>query len=423
MSAQGRGGPPPIHRTQVPSLPCDIVAGAPTATGIVVSVRCREDQTGTLFVGEAPDRLRPSGPRRTFPKGEPVALSLTGLVPGRRHHWQIRFDTPAAGAAPTLPPRSFATPPPPGVPFAFTVQADSHLDGGTEPDLYRRSLALARETDFLVDLGDTFMTDKYPDHRDALAQYLAQRVWFDQAQVPVLMVPGNHDGEVGWRPDMAAWARTTRRRFFPGPEETYWAHACGDALLIGLDPYTFTTSRPGGRGRGTGENWHHTLGRAQYAWLGKTLAASRARWKMVFVHNLVGGRGRDCRGGAEAAPLFEWGGRDLDGADRFAQRRPGWEAPIHTLLARHGVAVVFHGHDHLYARQERDGVVYQCVPQPGHGGGGGFRSAREYGYVDGTILDGSGVLRVEVSARRLEVVFQRVDRGDGRAVAHRYALS
>ena len=28
---------------------------------------------------------------------------------------------------------------------------------------------------------------------------------------------------------------------------------------------------------------------------------------------------------------------------------------------KHRVAAVFHGHDHLYARQERDGVVYQAT--------------------------------------------------------------
>jgi hypothetical protein len=38
--------------------------------------------------------------------------------------------------------------------------------------------------------------------------------------------------------------------------------------------------------------------------------------------------------------------------------------PIHQLLVRNKVAAVFHGHDHLFAKQDLDGIVYQEVPQP-----------------------------------------------------------
>lgn len=83
-----------------------------------------------------------------------------------------------------------------------------------------------------------------------------------------------------------------------------------------------------------------------------------------FIHHLAGGFGKDARGGAEAAGLYEWGGHNPDGTDVFREKRPGWPLPIHDLLVRKGVSVVFHGHDHLYARQDLDGIVYQAVPQP-----------------------------------------------------------
>ena len=38
--------------------------------------------------------------------------------------------------------------------------------------------------------------------------------------------------------------------------------------------------------------------------------------------------------------------------------------PIHQLLAANGVTMFFHGHDHIYARQELDGVIYQTLPEP-----------------------------------------------------------
>jgi hypothetical protein len=36
--------------------------------------------------------------------------------------------------------------------------------------------------------------------------------------------------------------------------------------------------------------------------------------------------------------------------------------PIHQLLLENHVTTVFHGHDHLFAKQELDGIIYQEVP-------------------------------------------------------------
>jgi hypothetical protein len=92
------------------------------------------------------------------------------------------------------------------------------------------------------------------------------------------------------------------------------------------------------------------------------------------------------------------GGKSKDGKDEFAARRPGWTAPIHELLRRAGPTVVLHGHDHFFARQELDGVVYQMVPQPGHPGGDAAKMAAEYGYVSGDFLSSPGHVRVRVAA-------------------------
>jgi len=42
-----------------------------------------------------------------------------------------------------------------------------------------------------------------------------------------------------------------------------------------------------------------TLGDTQYRWLASTLANSTARYKFVFIHNLVGGLDGQMRGGIE----------------------------------------------------------------------------------------------------------------------------
>ena len=99
-----------------------------------------------------------------------------------------------------------------------------------------------------------------------------------------------------------------------------------------------------------------------------TLAASTAKYKFVFSHNLVGGWNYNgagaMRGGIEAARYSEWGGYNLDGTYGFTKYRPSMAMPLHQLLLKYNVTAFFHGHDHLYAHQQLDGIHYQEVPQP-----------------------------------------------------------
>ncbi len=190
---------------------------------------------------------------------------------------------------------------------------------------------------------------------------------------------------------MAAWSHHLGTHYFPnprpngfytgnevtdpilGPLENHYAWEWGGALLVVLGPYWPTT------GRGRKDNWHWTLGAQQYRWLQKTLERSRAAFKFVFIHHPVGAGGQPIRGGVEAARYNEWGGRNADGTEGFREHRPGWDMPIHQLLTEQGVSIVFHGHDHMFAREELDGVVYQLVPQPGNPRTGVPRNAQEYG--------------------------------------------
>ena len=207
----------------------------------------------------------------------------------------------------------------------------------------------------------------------------------------------------------SAWSANLRKELLPNPSpngfytgnsqpqqhigllEDYYAWEWGDGLFVTLDPFWFTQ-----RTRGKGDNWNWTLGKTQYDWLARTLANSKSKYKFIFLHHLVGGFDHSQRGGKGAAAFFEWGGRNWDGQSEFAVKRPGWAKPIHELLVQHGVSIVFHGHDHLFAKEELDGITYQCVPQPSHSRGG-TKTAAEYGYKEGVILGSSGHIRVTVS--------------------------
>jgi predicted phosphodiesterase len=445
--ARKGGSKKPIQdatRSDIPAHPLDVILSRPTTNSITVSVLCNAATDGWITFGKHPTEL-PSGTlTRTLKRGQPEAFVLSGLDADTRYFYQFR------SALTNTPTFTFHTARPPGSTFTFTVTADSHLDENTDVAVYQQTLAnaLSNAPDLHIDLGDTFMTEKHANRAAALRQYIAQRYYFGQLchSAPLFLVLGNHDGESPrGRGDetgsLAVWANLTRKLYFQNPVpgdfysgdaakhpeadllQDYYAWTWGDALFVALDPYWFPQAV-----RGQRNNWRRSLGAGQYQWLKHTLESSRSRYKFVFIHQLVGGLDEQGRGGAEAAPLYEWGGHNADGSDGFSTNRPGWAAPIHQLLLQNKVNIVFHGHDHLYAMQERDGVIYQEVPQPGFPGNArSRRSPTEDSYRSGTVLTSSGCLRVKVAPDKATVEYLKTTSPTAGAsasesIAHRYII-
>ncbi len=418
-------------KTDVPVSRFESILAQPTKTGMTVSVRASSACFGAIEFGRTGASETTVTPRSRMQAGTPVHFALTGLSPAESYtyrfvSWGDADEEPTWSDA-----RRFHTPRARSSPFAFVIQADSHLDQAVTTKVYEQTLAnmVAEAPDFLVDLGDTFMTDKRgKEYERSLPQYDGQRYYFGLAchSMPLFMVLGNHDGESGHAEGgIAAWAYRERTARFPAPKidgtmfsgltdmsndrgANYYAFEWGDALLIVLDPFWPTTQRRGGGGGGDGggpnsqklepieSSWDRTIGQAQYVWLAQTLERSTAKQKFVFIHHLVGGvGGQAARGGVESARYFEWGGDNADGKNAFAQQRPGWPMPIHQLLVKNGVTAVSHGHDHLYAHSMLDGIHYQCVPQPGNLDGN-TRSAEVYGYASGTLFGSPGHVRVSM---------------------------
>jgi len=73
-------------------------------------------------------------------------------------------------------------------------------------------------------------------------------------------------------------------------------------------------------------------------------------------------------------------------------------------MVKHGVTIFFQGHDHLYCRQERDGIVYQEVPMPADHGYVAYNDDR---YQSGVKLPNSGHLRVTVAPETVKVEYVR----------------
>lgn len=198
----------------------------------------------------------------------------------------------------------------------------------------------------------------------------------------------------------------------------YYSIIKGDAEFIVLDPFTYSKEKA----RGDDDGWKYTLGRTQYDWLKSTLERSTSKYKFVFIHNLIGGYSKDARGGTDAARFFEWGGYSPDGSYDFDKMRPGWGTPIHQLLVDYKVTAVFHGHDHFYAKQSLDGIIYQLVPQPGTPGNS-VNDATSYGYESGVLLPSAGYIGVVVSASKAVVEYVKTSlQGDSLSIQDSYEI-
>jgi hypothetical protein len=420
QQGQGQsGGPSQTMSFEVPPHPFDVILGRPTTNSITLSLLSATNQTLTIMYGA--ENAVSQTISAALAANVPQEINLINLTPDTGYVYSINNGVK----------NTFHTARASGATFIFTIQADSHLDSNTNPQVYEQTLANQRtdKPDFFIDLGDTFMTEKYKPFTTAEPQYLAQRYLMGQLAetAPLFLALGNHDGEGAPRgntgTEVSAWAASTRNKYFPNPTplsgdfytgnttpdpavgelQDYYAWIWGDALFIVLDPYWFTPPTKGN----ASDLWNPTLGEIQYRWLKNTLETSNAKWKFIFIHQLVGGADKDGRGGVEVAHLFEWGGQDLNGSYAFDQYRPNWSVPIHQLLVANHVSSVFHGHDHLFVKQELDGIIYQECPQPGAARADNTNSAAEYGYFNGDVIAGTGHIRVAVAPDQVTVDYVR----------------
>ena len=435
-----------------PSFIASPILGRPTDTSITVNVVPASALTIFYEYGTVSGEYSAQTAPQTAAVGTPLETLIDQLQPNTRYYYRIRYGDKAG------PESSFMTQRAPGSTFSFTIDADPHnRDPRFTGDLYATTLAnaLADRPDFHINLGDTFMTEKAKPqtYADAEATFTEMRPYFSVlgADVPLFLVNGNHEGELGWLlgskdNSLPIWSTQLRQRYYPNPtpngfytgsatpdlalggvRDGYYAWTWGDALFIVLDPFWYTTTKPKPENRDN--NWSWTLGREQYDWLASTLETSNAQYTFIFTHHLVGG-GSDARGGVEEASFYEWGGNNADGTYGFTAQRPGWGKPIHQLLVEHHVSAVFHGHDHVFVKQDLDGIVYQELPQPSMANDNNTRIAADYGYTHGDVLGSSGHLRVTVTHEQVTVAYVRAylpkdttpDRQNGQ-VDYQYTLS
>ena len=186
-------------------------------------------------------------------------------------------------------------------------------------------------------MGDDFSVDTLQTiNADTVAErYTLQRPFLGLVaqSAPLFLVNGNHEqaslfnfNQSDVRHEVASLAQNARNHYFPTPApdgfytgdtaplksigllKDYYAWTWGDALFVVLDNYWqspalvdngFQEKYAGGGNNGNGQAgrknrdwWGLTLGEAQYHWFKRTLEQSKARYKFVFAHHVLGtGRG------------------------------------------------------------------------------------------------------------------------------------
>ena len=387
-----------------------------------------------------------------------VDAVIDGLSPNTHYKYRMRYR--AAGDTADFfsgTDYSFYTKRGTGSSFVFAVQSDSHMGYPSfyDAQVYANTMTHIADghPDLVFDLGDfVSLDDTTEDETSVKTKYMNQRAYMERPgkSAAIFLVLGNHENEEGWNLDdfanrslsLPVLGANGRKRYFVNPvpndfysgnldvsvteidgdhrKGDYYAFQWGNSLFVAIDPYWYTMTKPYSGALGgekddekVGNRWDWTLGRTQYDWLRATLENSKAPLKFVFAHQPVGGvdSANYGRGGALAADYCEMGGMNIDGkTSGWSSNRSGWPAlPIHQLFKDNHVTAFFHGHDHVYVKETKDGVVYQEVPFAAFGTsdvstGFGDNSTT---YQGATLVPNSGHLRVTVTPAGATVAYIR----------------
>jgi phosphodiesterase/alkaline phosphatase D-like protein len=423
-----------------PEFVADVITGRPTNHSVTVNVVPATGMNVYYEYGLTSGSYSAQTEPQTATADVPLETVIDGLQSNTRYYYRLRSNDQTGSE------HTFVTQRAPDSSFVFDIQGDSHPErAGKQFDagLYTRTLqgAASDHPDFYLTIGDDFSVDTLKTvNADTVRQlYIHQRQWLGLVNAPVFLVNGNHEQASlanlnGTADHVAVWAQTARNAYFPEPApdtfysgdidpvdsigllRDYYSFTWGDVLFVVIDPYwhspetvdnTFGADHDHDSKKDR-DLWNVTLGDAQYQWFKHILETSSAKYKFVFSHHVLG----TGRGGIEMANSYEWG----DSA-HLAAHRPGWDKTIQQIMAENRVTIFFQGHDHIFVRQELDGVIYQTLPEPANPY---YTLENADAYQSGVKYPNSGRVRVTVSADAVQVDYVRsyLDRPDELAYSY-----
>ena len=218
--------------------------GQVSANSININVAFDQNMQVYVQYGTASGAYTVTTPTQTASAGVPLNIALSGLTANTRYYYRLQYAAVGSTAFTARPEHTFVTARPAGTPFTFVVQADPHLDNNSNTSVYQLTLQneLQDNPDFMIDLGDTMLTDKLntsgepigtntgpscnagPTEAGVMTRAQLHRSFYDliTGSVPLFLTIGNHEGEWGTNlngtpQDYAIWDTQYRNMYFPDP--------------------------------------------------------------------------------------------------------------------------------------------------------------------------------------------------------------
>lgn len=405
----------------------NIILGRPSNNSITINILAKQYIEYVVVYGIQTNNYKDSTEifSSTFP--EPSEIVIQNLKSNTRYFYKIKYRIDSKSNFEYSDEYTFHTQRSPNNSFTFNIQSDSHLyDKKGSDGLMKITMQnqVKDSADFVFDLGDTFGDDHEPftitdqEIKQLHLNFLPYMSMLCHS-TPLFLGLGNHEGESGYYllqtppNNLAINASKWRLKYYPNPfpnefysgnleeegygigkPENYYAFEWGDALFVVLDVYRYYTANEKPKG------WDWTIGSQQYYWFKNTLEKSKSKYKFVFCHHTLG----QGRGAKTTVMLNEWGGwkDNKKTSYQFDEYRPNWGKPIHELMKDNGVNIFFQGHDHLFAIEHIDNIVYQEIPMPSDSTYIIGQRDNSDAYTELT-MDGSGYVRVNVSNEKIKV--------------------
>ncbi len=365
------------------------------------------------------------------PAFESSRIWLTGLSPNTRYYYRVRVrDNRTNSNFEAFNEKSFVTSRNKGSAFKFSQITDTHIALIYIKDVIIQDYVKATlnnlvsyNPDFIVDTGDTFITDALHSENDTKKstefRYELVRKFLEETGLPYFFNGnGNHEAELGFPVGslvdsvLTNWSIKTRNKFVPtftpnttkyggnADHENYFAYDWGDATFVFIDPNYYTNVTPM-----SAEDWK--IGGEQMQWLNDTLRTSDKKWKFVMSHHIAGG----CPNFASDYYYGDGGGHCLDyGGDA---------KEINTLMEVYNAQFYLYGHVHMFAHDTnnwsatgREGSVnYVLAP---NGGREEPYYAPIWAFYDQPKISTRGHINYEVSP--YNVTFWLINQTDGQVL-------
>jgi len=293
------------------------------------------------------------------------AVDLDGLEPGSRGFYRVGgSDGLDTAWSPVLPFRAW----PSSGPVRFLVLGDS--GSGQLPQHQIARVMESLEPDLVIHTGDIiypYLTAGRVDLKCLSVHASAM------ATLPFFFALGNHDRYASLTDFFAAFHQPDNGV----SNANFFSFDCGEAHFAVLD--TDMVLGPG-----------IEEGSAQLQWLEADLARASRPWKILVFHNVIRSSGPHRGDDYNRNGVADW--IDI-------------QSTVGEVAARHGVQMIFTGHDHCYERMGPVDGVHVIVS----GGGGGTLYARA-GFADPTLAQYHRRYHcVEVSVDRERLDLRAVD--------------